>query len=67
MLESLREIADDYAIENIRTVEGRWPPADPVRYESDVVLIAHVAYDVEAIGPFVDAMELAARRLCVAF
>ncbi len=66
MLEGLREIAEDYAIENVETVEGRWPPADPSSYESDVVLIAHVGYDIEAIGPFVDAMERAARRLCVA-
>jgi molybdenum cofactor cytidylyltransferase len=66
MLEGLREIAEDYAIENVRTIEGRWPPADPSSLESDVVLIAHVGYDIEAIGPFVDAMELAARRLCVA-
>ena len=68
MLESLREIADDYAIENVRTIEGRWPPVDRAAsdVEADVVLIAHVGYDIEAIGPFVDAMESAARRLCVA-
>lgn len=66
MLEGLRDIAEDYAIENVRTVEGRWPPTDPARYESDVVLIANVGYDIESIGPFVDAMERAARRLCVA-
>lgn len=68
MLESLREIAEDYAIENVRTIEGRWPPADPSasNLEADVVLIAHVGYDIEEIGPFVDAMEAAARRLCVA-
>ena len=66
MLESLREIAEDYAIENVRTVEARWPTADPSVFEADVALIAHVGYDVEAIGPFVDAMEEAARRLCVA-
>ena len=35
-------------------------------FEADVALIAHVGYDVEAIGPFVDAMETAAGRLCVA-
>ena len=33
---------------------------------ADVVLIAHVGYDVEAIGPFIDAMESAARRALVA-
>ena len=32
----------------------------------DVALISHLGYDVEDIGPFLDAMEAAARRLCVA-
>jgi hypothetical protein len=32
----------------------------------DVALIAHVSYDIEDIGPFLDAMERSARRLCVA-
>jgi molybdenum cofactor cytidylyltransferase len=66
MLEGLREIAEDHGIENVRTKELRWPPADPERFASDVTLIAHVGYDVEAIGPFLDAMEAAANRLCVA-
>ena len=35
-------------------------------HEADVTLIAHVGYDVEAIGPFIDALETAASRLCVA-
>ena len=48
---------------------GTWPAAlaelgpPPV---ADVALIAHVGYDIEAIGPFIDAMEQAAGRLCVA-
>jgi CTP:molybdopterin cytidylyltransferase MocA/SAM-dependent methyltransferase len=68
MLEGLREIAEDYAIENVRTVEGRWPPADSrgSDFGADVALIAHVGYDIEAIGPFIDALEAAAGRLCVA-
>lgn len=69
MLESLREIAEDYAIENVQTVEARWPPADPgqaTAFEADVALIAHVGYDVEAIGPFFEALEAAASRQCVA-
>jgi CTP:molybdopterin cytidylyltransferase MocA/SAM-dependent methyltransferase len=66
MLEALREIVEDYAIENVRTVETRWPPADPARFESDVALIAHVGYDIEAIGPFLGALEAAARRVCIA-
>jgi molybdenum cofactor cytidylyltransferase len=72
MLESLREGAAEAGITNVRTIEGRWPPAaalraalgpDPV---ADVALIAHVGYDIEDIGPFVEAMEASARRLCVA-
>lgn len=66
MLEGLREIAEDHGIENVRTREIRWPPPDPGVFASDVALIAHVGYDVEPIGPFVDALEAAASRLCVA-
>lgn len=69
MLQALHEIADDHAIRNIRTVEARWPPSDPANARScaaDVVLIAHVGYDVDSIGPFLDALEAAARRCCVA-
>lgn len=69
MLEALREIAEDHAIENVRTIEARWPPAygsAAAAIEVDVTLIAHVGYDVEQIGPFIDALESAARRLCVA-
>ena len=69
MLEGLREIAEDHAIENVRTTEARWPPPEgsaAAAVTADVVLIAHVGYDVESIGAFVDAMEAASRRLCVA-
>ncbi len=34
MLEGLREIAEDYAIENVRAVEARWPPADAGAFDS---------------------------------
>jgi hypothetical protein len=69
MLEGLREVAEDYAIENVRTVEARWPLLDAAGstvLEADVALIAHVGYDVEEIGAFVDGLDTAARRLCVA-
>jgi hypothetical protein len=36
------------------------------RFAADFALIAHVGYDIEAIGPFVRSMEAVARRLCVA-
>jgi hypothetical protein len=72
MLAGLRAGMAEHGIDNIRVVEGRWPlpPADsgapPADIAVDVALIAHVGYDVEAIGPFLDAMEAAAARLCVA-
>jgi SAM-dependent methyltransferase len=68
MLEGLREIAEDYAIENVRTIEARWPPENGASrgLVADVALIAHVGYDIEAIGPFLDAFEASADRICVA-
>jgi hypothetical protein len=73
MLRALREAMAEHGIDNIRVVEARWPaaaerPAGPVAADLpvDVALIAHVGYDVAAIGPFVEAMEGAARRACLA-
>jgi CTP:molybdopterin cytidylyltransferase MocA len=69
MLESLREIATEHDIRNVQTIEARWPPAagsDLAAETADVVLIAHVGYDVAEIGPFVDALEAGAGRACVA-
>jgi SAM-dependent methyltransferase len=60
----LREGMARHGIDNIQIVPARWPmPAPPV---ADVALMAHIGYDIEDIGPFLDAMEQAARRLCVA-
>jgi hypothetical protein len=54
----------EHGIANVRLVAARWPmEAPPV---TDVTLIAHLGYDIETIGPFLDAMEASARRLCVA-
>ena len=74
MLGSLHEAMVGHGITNVRVVEGRWPEAvtDPTgdglagELPVDVALIAHVGYDVDAIGPFVDAMEGAANRECLA-
>ena len=52
------------SIMNIRVVDGRWPAKDSL--EADVVMMAHVGYDIEDIGSFLDAMESSAHRLCVA-
>jgi SAM-dependent methyltransferase len=66
MLDALRELMAEHGIANVRPVEARWPMPPGEAPHGDVALIAHVGYDVEAIGPFVAAMEAAASRLCVA-
>jgi CTP:molybdopterin cytidylyltransferase MocA/SAM-dependent methyltransferase len=72
MLGALREAMTEHSIENIDVVHGRWPAileehaALAQAMAVDVSLIAHVSYDIEAIGPFVEAMERATRRECLA-
>ena len=53
-------------IANTELRAERWPPASTDGYAADVGFISHVGYDVEPIGPFLDALEAAASRLCVA-
>jgi SAM-dependent methyltransferase len=69
MRNALRTGKAEHGLANIRIVAGVWPEAleglgDPP--VADVAFIAHVGYDIEDIGPFVDAMDRAASRLCVA-
>ena len=54
-----------YTITNIQTVDARWPD-DTSRLHGDVALMSHIGYDIEDIGGFLDAMESATRRLCIA-
>jgi CTP:molybdopterin cytidylyltransferase MocA/SAM-dependent methyltransferase len=77
-LAALRESMTQFGIANVRPIKARWPPDADDRVGAaglaelgefpvaDVALIAHVGYDIDAIGPFIDAMEMAARRSCVA-
>jgi len=55
----------EHGISNITVIPARWPMEARLN-AADVALIAHIGYDIEEIGPFVDAMEASARRLCVA-
>jgi hypothetical protein len=69
MRNALRTGLSEHGIANVRIVPEPWPAAAQVLGglpAADVVLIAHVGYDIEAIAPFLDAMEAAARRVCVA-
>jgi SAM-dependent methyltransferase len=69
MRRALRTGIDEHGITNLRVVPGTWPDAldelGPLP-AADVALIAHVGYDIEPIGPFLDAMERAAGERCVA-
>jgi CTP:molybdopterin cytidylyltransferase MocA/SAM-dependent methyltransferase len=69
MVRMLRDGADEHAIPNLEVVEGRWPDAAATLAPlpcADIALIANVGHDTEAIGPFVDALDAAARRECIA-
>jgi SAM-dependent methyltransferase len=70
MLAVLAEGAREHGLHNVRPLEARWPPAagqpGTGGLIADVALMAHVGYDIEAIGPFLDAAEACARRRCVA-
>jgi SAM-dependent methyltransferase len=69
MRNALRTGKAEHGLDNVRIVAGTWPAILPELGEppvADVALVAHVGYDIEEIGPFVDGMERAAGRLCVA-
>jgi SAM-dependent methyltransferase len=69
MRRALRAGLDEHGLRNVRVVPGTWPEAldelGPLPAAHNA-LIAHVGYDIEHIGPFLDAMEAAAGERCVA-
>ncbi len=69
MRQALQAGISEHGIDNIRIVAGTWPDAAGQLGQlpaADVSLIAHVAYDIEPIWPFLRAMETAAREHCIA-
>jgi SAM-dependent methyltransferase len=69
MVAALEDGVRVHRLANVRVVAGRWPDGASALAPlpcADVALIANVGHDTEAIGPFVDALDAAARRLCVA-
>jgi SAM-dependent methyltransferase len=54
----------EHGIANIEIVPSRFPMRGAPT--ADVALMSHIGYDIEEIGPFLDAVEASARRLCVA-
>lgn len=60
MATALAEVTAEHAITNVRQVAARWPMERAP--SGDVALMAHVGYDIDAIGAFLDAVEAAAPR-----
>jgi SAM-dependent methyltransferase len=52
-------------LDNVEVMATAWPPTSIPR--TDVVLSAHVVYSIREIGPFLQAMDAAARRACYLF
>jgi hypothetical protein len=61
----LQEGMAEYGIHNIRVMDGRWPGIAS-ELTGDVALMSHIGYDIEDIGPFLDAMEASASRARIA-
>lgn len=64
MRQVFEEVRAEAGITNVEVVPERWPMAHAP--QADVVMFTHVGYDVAEIGPFLDGVEAAAGRLCVA-
>jgi SAM-dependent methyltransferase len=69
MRRALRTGMGEHGIGNVRVVPGTWPDSLDELGDLpavDVALIAHVGYDIDAIGGFLDGMETATRDRCAA-
>ncbi len=67
MRAELAALQVEQGIFNIDIQDQRWPSEDPSLTDiADVALISHVGYDIEPIAAFLDTLERAARRACVA-
>lgn len=64
MTDALGASAREHGIRNVRILRDRWPMLAPPA--ADVALVAHLGYDVADIAAFLDALESAADRRCVA-
>jgi hypothetical protein len=67
MRAELANLQIEHGITNVDLRDQRWPSEDPeISGMADVALISHVGYDIEQMGAFLDTMERAATRECVA-
>lgn len=65
MRAELERTLGEAGVENVQVLAEGWPLARPI--EADVVISAHVVYGVREVGPFLEAMDGAARRLCALY
>lgn len=65
MRSELEQTLREAETSNVRVLAEDWPLAQPLAV--DVVISAHVVYGVREIGPFLEAMNTTAGRLCVLF
>ncbi|MCC6386270.1 MAG: methyltransferase domain-containing protein [Dehalococcoidia bacterium] len=61
----LRQAMAEEGITNVAIHDSTWPNPE-LNIQADVAFISHVGYDIEDLGPFLERMEMSARRLCVA-
>jgi SAM-dependent methyltransferase len=65
---AMREALGAAALESalpIEVIAEPWPAAAALVTDIDVALSAHAIYDIADLGPWIEAMERAASRLCV--
>lgn len=65
MLRELERTVYEEGSANVRVIAEGWPLTRPI--EADVVISAHVVYGVREIGPFLEAMDRTAQRLCALY
>lgn len=65
MREQMHQHIAAEGLQNVEVLAEGWPLAQPI--QADVAFSAHALYGVREIGPFLQAMHAAARRLCVLF
>lgn len=65
MRAELEATVTEASLSNVTIIASNWPMEDPP--VADVAFSAHVVYGVREIGPFLEGMDRAARRLCVLF
>jgi len=65
MRAELERLVGEEGLTNVRVIAAPWPLEEAI--EADVVLSAHVLYGLREVGPFLEALNSAARRLCALY